>query len=399
MWQSFIAANVALCQLILDELTERQAEEREGREQRSGAEAGEEEGEDGDEDGDEAEEEDAAEAEETISMLSEQVDALEAVRRRRLPFADRMGVMGMLVELSGDQLPVVCQISDAQKAEELQVERILSSALSSCVSYGKDCVQRAGGAERSRNRLQQDSEQEALMAMKLLDTALLGLCDSSAAAAFARRALLAAVPDAVSWLLAVATSRSRADSVREAALSVVSNLLQADDSLLSQQTEEADSPSSSPKLADSVRSSVLSSLLSAAFDLCSDVDEQLSVEAGHVSSQSLGTALLDVSAAAATQQQQQQRQRQQIAAQRRAHGAAVLPLLSSPLLRSALRAASLRPLWWATRCCLVRRLCCRQGAAAAAVSAPSSLRCCAWPCCRPLRPASAVSGCSSWWSW
>ena len=31
----------------------------------------------------------------------------------------------------------------------------------------KDCLQRAGGVDKSKNKLQQDSEQEALMTMKL----------------------------------------------------------------------------------------------------------------------------------------------------------------------------------------------------------------------------------------
>ena len=53
--------------------------------------------------------------EETIEMLTEQIDQLEQIKKRKLPFNDRMGLIGMLCQLSEDQLPLLAAIADADK--------------------------------------------------------------------------------------------------------------------------------------------------------------------------------------------------------------------------------------------------------------------------------------------
>ena len=237
-------------------------------------------------------------------MLNEQIDALESIKRRRLPFSERMGLLGMLVELSGDQLPLLAQITDTEKAAELQVEDVLSAALHAALQYGADCVSRAGGlSAASSNKLQQDSEQEALMLMKLLDTLLSSLISEEP---HARRAVLKHVKEAVAWLSAVGRSTARSPTARQAALSVLSNLLEADAALLSPPPplpsdsavdgtvdgDDSSSASSTPQLAAAERAALLSLLLELSFELCSTEDE-LSVEVGHFSAQNMGTALLD----------------------------------------------------------------------------------------------------------
>ena len=307
VWQSFIASNLALCQLIVDELTERMEEANTHQVERDAAEPrGEEEEEEDEVEDDEGE--DDPMYEETIGMLSEQIDALEGVKKRKLPFADRMGLIGMLVELSGDQLPLLASIEDSAKAEELQVEGILSAALHSALQYGADCLQRAGGVGKSLNKLQLDSEEEALMCLKLLDTLIGCILNEQP---HARRAFLAHAKAVIEWLKGVGLSSARSPAVRQAALSVLSNLIEADPALLSpppsgsEEVAEASasteptsstaapSPSSTPQLSPAERSGLLHSLLDAAVALCSS-EEQLSVETGHFSSHNLGTALLDV---------------------------------------------------------------------------------------------------------
>ena len=240
-------------------------------------------------------------------MLTEQVDALESVKKKKLPFADRMGLLGMLAELTGDQLPMLASLEDSDKAAELQVEDILTAALHSALQYGADCVQRAGGAGPSTNKMQQDSEQEALMTMKLLDTLAQSCINEQP---HARRAFLAHAKQLMEWLKTVGLNANRSPPARQAALSVLSNLIEADPALLSPPANVEDGgnaaaadtssttvPSSSAtlQLSAAERAALLSSLLDAAFALCSS-QEELSVETGHFSSHNLGTALLDVTA-------------------------------------------------------------------------------------------------------
>ena len=294
VWQSFIAANAALCQLIVDELTERMEEHNSsggsggGGDQHEGGE------------GQEEVDDDDPMYEETIGMLSEQIEALEGVKKRKLPFADRMGLLGMLVELTADQLPMLAGIEDSEKVTELQVEDILTAALHSALQYGADCVQRAGGAGRSVNKLQQDSEEEGLMCMKLLDSIAGCLINEQP---HARRAFLAHAKAIVEWLKGIGLNPSRSPSARQAAVSVLSNLIEADPALLSPPPPSgaaaevaptsAVSSTSTPQLSPEERSGLLQSLIDAAFALCSG-EEELSVEPTHFSSHNLGTALLDV---------------------------------------------------------------------------------------------------------
>ena len=293
VWQSFIASHIALCQLITDELKERL----ETRNTEKGEGGGEE---DEEEEEGEGEEEDEDMFEETIGMLEEQIDALERIQKKKLPFNDRMGLLGMLVELTSDQLPLLASLDDAEKAAELQVEDIVTAALHSTLHYGQDCIQRAGGLSvASSNKLQQDSEMEALMCMRLLD-ALMGCTLNEAP--HARRAVLAHLPSIVEWLMAVGLSRHRSSTARQAALSVLSNVVEADPALLSpppseggEESQAAAEASTTPQLSPASRAAVLSGLLDSAFALCGEEEAELSVEVGHFSSQNLGTALLDVS--------------------------------------------------------------------------------------------------------
>ena len=329
--------------------------------------------------------------EETIGMLEEQIDALEKIQRKKLPFNDRMGLLGMLVELTTDQLPMLAGMEDEEKAQELQVEDIVTAALHATLQYGQDCAARAGGLQApSANKMQQDSELEALMCMRLLDAAMGCTLNE---APHARRAALAHLPAIVDWLKAVGLSRHRSPTARQAALSVLSNVIEADASLLSppategggeamDAAEATTETASTPQLSAAARSALLEGLMDAAFALCGEAEEELSVEVGHFSSHTLGTALLDVSAAP-----------QPHCATDCSAGSHPTPFPPVSLPCSASARPSPPPPLWRLRCCLARRRCCPHpllppAKEAAELSPPSS----ASACSPPPRLCSAESG-------
>ena len=289
VWQSFITSNIALCQLIVDELTERMEAKQ--------AEQAEDDNED--EEADEEEEPDVYE--ETIEMLTEQIEQLEQIKKRKLPFADRMGLIGMMCQLSEDQLPLLAAIPDEDKVAEMQVEDIVGASMASALSYMKDCLQRAGGNDKSKNKLQQDSEQEALMTMKLIDVQLTALVnggddgegdDEDAAKGHARRIVTSHVKDVFNALVTVGLNRNRADEMRQAAFSVISNTIEADGVLFSPRAEAAAEKEEEGALSEADKTALLAKLLDAVYALCAEEGE-MTVEATDFTAEQLGTTLLD----------------------------------------------------------------------------------------------------------
>ena len=283
VWQSFITTSTALCQLIVDELTERMEEKQTERAE--------------DEADDDEEEPDMYE--ETIEMLTEQIEQLNQVKKRKLPYTDRMGLIGMLCQLTEDQVPLLAAIPQADKAAEMQVEDIVGASMVATLAYMKDCVQRAGGSDKSKNKLQQDSEQEALMTMKLIDVQLTALVvgheagsDEEEGAGHANRIVAAHIKDIFTALLAVGLNRNRADEMRQAAFSVISTTIEADATLFSPQAEAAAEKEEEGGLSEADKHTLLTQLLDAVYALCGEEGE-LTVEASDFTAEQLGTTLLD----------------------------------------------------------------------------------------------------------
>ena len=297
VWQSFITSNIALCQLIVDELTEKMEAK-----QTADAEAA------GGEEEEEEDEEEPDVYEETIEMLTEQIEQLEQIKRRKLPYNDRMGLIGMLCQLSEDQLPLLAAIPDADKVAEMQVVDIVSASMASALAYMKDCLQRAGGADKSKNKLQQDSEQEALMTMKLLDVQLTALVnggeggeeddeegeegEKGAGGGHARQIVASHIKDIFNALVGVGLNRNRADEMRQAAFSVISNTVEADGALFSPRAESAAEAEEAGGLSEEDKTALLAKLIDAVYALCGEEGE-MTVEASEFTAEQLGTTLLD----------------------------------------------------------------------------------------------------------
>ena len=298
VWQSFITTNLALCQLIVDELTEKIEAK-----QTALAERGEE--------GEEEEEEEDEEPdvyEETVEMLTEQIEQFEQIKKRKLPFNDRMGLIGMLCQLSEDQLPLLAAISDADKVVEMQVEDIVGASMGAALAYMKDCLQRAGGNEKSKNKLQQDSEQEALMTMKLIDVQLTALAnggdegegeEETTGGGHAKRIVASHVKDIFNTLITVGLNRHRADEMRQAAFSVISNTIEADGAMFSPRAEAAAATEEEGGLSEDDKTALITKLVDAVYALCGEEGE-MTVEASDFTAEQLGTTLLDTLVTAIT---------------------------------------------------------------------------------------------------